>query len=504
MVDYLKSRPMLIAALGCILVSLFAFYSKPFFIVFVIAAIICLVVAVLSKKVATVIVVTLIIIMQIACCVSFGKIDFQNRLVGKTVQADIVFTDIVYKSGSYCAAEAEVLNSRALERGSKLMVWYEPSTFSQGSILSVEIKLSQVNENRKASCYSKGIYLTGSIRKIKPTGSTDFVMNTAGRVRQYVRRVFFKNLDYNSAATMSALMIGDKDYFTDEFYSNVKSAGVAHVMVVSGMHLSIMVALILWICEKFVYNRFFRAFVMFAVVAALCAICGFTMSILRAGVTYIIMAVGLFLNRPYSGDNALGAAVCFILIGSPFAVFDVAFLLSVLSTFGILAVAIPICKALELPKCTAGKFVLQTAIISLSALLLTLPVSIFVFGYISTVGVVTNLLISLPVTFCMSIASVAVVLNLFCPVAAKPLFYILEIAVKYVNSVINYFGSRNYSVLRLSDGFGFVAILLIAILFWIMLSCKRKADMLKLKEMNNKVVSERGSMRQWRLFLKRR
>lgn len=506
MIEYLQERPCLVSAIGCALTSVFAFYSKTAFVILFVISILWLLVVIFKKRAKAIISLTLIIIMQISCCITFFETQSQNRLAGKTVQADIVFTGEVYKSSSYYGSKAEVINSSVLKKGTKLMLWHTPATFADGSVLSAEIKLDEINLKYKASNYSEKIYLNGNIVEIKATDSVDPVMKAIGKIRKYVKNAFFKNLSYDSAATLTALIAGDRGYFRDEFYSSVKGAGVAHVMVVSGMHLAILVSLLLKFCEKIFYNRFFRSIVMFAVVILLLAVCGFTMSVMRAGITYIIMAVGLALNRPYSGENALGLAVSLILIDVPFAVFSVSFVLSVLSTFGILAVAIPVINYIKNYKIALNKTIsaiMQSVIISLSALLLTLPVVIFVFGYVSTVGVIANLLISLPVTFCMGIAVVALVINLICPPLANVLFCCLEIVTEYVNGVINYFGNLSFSVWRLPYEFGFIAILFIIVTFWILLACKKRMDMLKLKKMNIKVIKERGSLRKWQSFLKK-
>ena len=68
-------------------------------------------------------------------------------------------------------------------------------------------------------------------------------------------------MEYDEAATVAAITIGDRSYFSDEFYSNIKKAGVSHVMVVSGMHLSVIVGLTAFFIKKHFYNKCLRAIV---------------------------------------------------------------------------------------------------------------------------------------------------------------------------------------------------------------------------------------------------
>ena len=69
---------------------------------------------------------------------------------------------------------------------------------------------------------------------------------------------------------------------------------------------------------------------------------------------------------------------------------------------------------------------------------MTLPVVIYVFGYVSTVGVITNIFISMPASFCLSLAVVSLILSPFLPFAASVIMDICDIVARYMNFVINY------------------------------------------------------------------
>ena len=507
MFDYLRKRPMLISAIGCCIVSVCGFYSE---IVLFLAAVIFTVffsAAIIKGNNSMIIALCLILLAALNCFLTILKIQNLNTFANSKASITAVACENTYKSEEIYRSEIEVINSVSFEKGTRLYVWHRPKNLKSGEIIKAEIKLNKISEDYKASNYSDNIFLSGNIISLERTGERDPVLSAVDSVREYIKDTLFKNMDYESAATMCALVFGDRGYFTDEFYGSVKGAGVAHVMVVSGMHLSILVSMVLKLIEKIAYNSVLRAFIMFVVVIVLTALCGFTMSILRAGVTYIIMAIGLLLGKPYSGDNALGCAVTLILIFSPFAIFSVAFLLSVLSTFGILAVGLPICRYIDsrkLLKNKAVKYIAESGVICLSALLLTLPVTIYVFGYVSTVSVISNLLISYPVTLCLGLAMAGLLLNLVFTFPAEFLLFCTDKIVKYINLVINSLGGQPFSVVRLPEWCAFASVGLIITVFWILFACKKRIDMLKLKEMNEKIIKERGKLQKWQSFMRMR
>ena len=506
MLVYLNQRPMIIAAVGCVLTAVCGFYSVNLLILFICFSVCVLILSVVLRKVKTVVASGLIVIMGLVCLYTLKEISDLENFAGKEVTANIIFTETEFKSSAYYRSRCEVIGDSVLPRGTKLTLWHEPADVDSGYIFEAKISLKKIDEEYKAMNYSEEIYLCGNVKSLEKTDKYDGIMRAVDSVRQYIKRTLFGGMSFDSASTMCAVAFGDKGYFSDEFYNNVKASGVAHVMVVSGMHLGVLVMLALYISEKFIFNPKLRAVIMYLVVIMLASVCGFTMSILRAGITYIIMGVGLLFNRYYTPENALGFAVVIILLTSPFAVFSVSFLLSVLSTFGILAVALPVCRYISEKRSKTPKFIrniFNTAVISLSAMLLTLPVVIKVFGYVSTVAVVTNLLITFAVTLALSITVLALAVSLLFPNIGKLILCVGDLVVRYVNFVINFMGSLPFSAVRVPSYFTVFAVSLIFCVFWILLACKKRNNMIKLKEINQKVIKERGSVKKWQSFLRK-
>ncbi len=505
MIDYLNERPMLISAVGCALSAVCVFYSKAALAVCLIVFSGLLMLSVFRKNASLSVAFLLTVMMTVSCFISTIKISSLNEYSDSVITADICIYETTYKSDGYYISEVETVSEDVLPKNTKLTLYHTPLSVATGEILSAKIKLNKIDDKYKASSYSKGIYLSGNTLEMKRTARKDTVLTAAQRLKSYIKNNLFRNMEYESAATMSALVFGDRGYFTDEFYGNVKSSGVAHAMVVSGMHLTILVGLVLKITESFVYNSYLKALIMFSTVIVLCGVCGFTMSILRAGVTYIIMAFGLLLCRPYSGENALGGAFTFISIVSPYAIFSIGFQLSLLSTFGILGIAMPICKVLK-PHIKSNILLklCQSVILSISAAFMTLPVVIYVFGYISVVSVVTNLLIDFPLSFCLCATVIALIIKPVLPFFGTMVLNTVDYGVRYINFVINYLGSRKFAVLRINEEGVYISVILIFAVFKIMLTCKRRQDMLKLKQMNEKILKERGKDTKWQSFLRKR
>ena len=502
MIDYLKKRPMLLSGICASFLCVVGFYSRTA-IFFLGLILILLFFFLLQKKVYPfyILVIFMLIGTSVGILMTYNRIDEISESDGDTVTGSFVVVENPVNHGYYYSAVVKAHECDGLKSNTRIMVFSNEGGFEYGDKIAATVSLKKIDEKYRSSDYSEKIYLTGNMNGLTVySGQGGFVISRVKELREYIVDTLFSNTDYKEAATLTALTIGDRSYLSNEFYLNSKAAGVSHVMVVSGMHLVIIVSLVTGCLEKIVYNRYLKAITVLITVLFMSALCGFTKSIIRAGICYIIYAVSIILERDNTPENTLGAAVTLILTVEPFTIFSASFQLSVLSTLGITAAALPITEYLK-KKYTDDSFIiaaLDIAIVSLCALVFTLPLTTYYFGYISTVSVVSNVLISCAVSLSLVFAALGLALYYAFPIGGHILLTAASLVTRYVNFVINTLGSWSFAVAKLGN-FGFVlALLLLFSLIFVLFACKRRRDMLKLKEMHAKIISEGGGKLKWR------
>ena len=502
MIDYLKRRPMLLCGLCASALCIVGFYSRTA-IFFLGLALIFLFFFLIQNRVNQVyaFIIFMLVMTSVSTLMTYNKIDKISGSDGDTVTGSFTVVENPVNHGSYYSSVIKALDCDGLESGTRIMVFGNVGGFEYGDKIIAAVKLSKINGKYRASDYSEKIYLTGNMDSVTVySGEGGFVISRVNKLRRYIVDTLFSNMDYKEAATLIALTVGDRSYLSDGFYANLKAAGVSHLMVVSGMHLAIIVSLVSNLIEKIIYNRYLKAITVLLTVLFMSALCGFTKSIVRAGLCYIIYAASIVLERDNTPENTLGAAVTLILTAEPFAILSVSFQLSVLATLGITAVALPVTKHLK-EKYTGDSLVFsdaELAIVTLSALLFTFPATVWYFGYISTVAVAANLLVSYAVTLSLYFAAAGLVFCYVFPLGGQILLVADSLVTKYVNFVINTLGSLPLAALRLGDySFIFALLLLFSVIF-VLFACKRRQDMLKLKEMHAKIISEGGGKLKWR------
>ena len=472
MADYLKKRPMLFCAIVSAALCIAGFYSQSAVFFCGIALIILFFLALYFRRPAEIIVTLILAVTAVSILLTSINAADLSKLNGDTVKGEFTVVSEPEDHGTYTSEVLEVCKCGRLKKGTQ-----------------------------KRAYYADGIFLRGSLKNIKvENGNDDPVLHIIGNIRKYIKNTLFSNMEYDEAATVAAITIGDRSYFSDEFYSNIKKAGVSHVMVVSGMHLSVIVGLTAFFIKKHFYNKYLRAIVMFATVLFMAAVCGFTKSILRAGFCSLFVAASILSERDNTAENSLGGAAALLFIISPFTIFSVSFQLSFLSTLGIVSVAMPcldFIKERKLLKTGAAYAFASAIFVTLSATLFTLPVSIYTFGYISNVSVFTNLLIDAVAGIALQISAVGLLAGLCFPHISRLLFIAAELAADYINRIINLFGSLPFATSEMGTGEFYASLLLVAAVIAALLAFKKHLYKLRLDEIYRKIASERGRKLKW-------
>ena len=174
------------------------------------------------------------------------------------------------------------------------------------------------------------------------------------------------------------------------------------------------------------------------------ALCGFSPSVIRSGVMYIIMLVGYRLHRQPDALNSLSVAFVIMMINNPFLIYNVGFLLSVTSTAGIIVLNPLLLKLIRIDKWKIKplRIIAELATVTISAQLATLPICLYYFGWISPWAILVNILISHAVTVAVVSAFIGIIL--FAVPFFQPLsdlsFKICSFMTAYFNNIIMFFG----------------------------------------------------------------
>ncbi|MBR6633675.1 MAG: ComEC/Rec2 family competence protein [Clostridia bacterium] len=275
-----------------------------------------------------------------------------------------------------------------------------------------------------ASSFNKGkeAFLTVFPTHCEVTESNSVFGNFVYSVRRRISEIADS---MHHSPLIKALLIGDKSEVDDELINAFKLLGTSHLLAISGLHLSIIVMTFYMLITRLGVPHLFSSTLSTLMALFYMAITGFSLSLIRAGQMMIVFFFARTVRRRNDSITALFVAGFVILLMSPWSLFNVGFLLSFFSTFGILA----FCPAITdkyrkyiLDKEEKGvrfsrrqrfvQKVIREILIAfsttLSATVVTLPIIICVFNEVSLFSLVGNIFtVSLAKYFLMfSFASV--------------------------------------------------------------------------------------------------
>lgn len=224
----------------------------------------------------------------------------------------------------------------------------------------------------------------------------------AAEIRDKMVDTFSYHFSDKISGLLAAVLTGDKSQCPDEVYLSFKKSGVAHIMAVSGLHLSIWITVLFFCFRHSLRFRKLQYLLAVPVVVFFVFIADFSPSVSRTALMTLLFLAGSMINKSADSLNSLGFAIICILCVNPYAVYSISFQLSFACVFAIILMALPLCERAEklvrkhiktdiLKRISA--YVSSSVIISLSVAFVTFPVCAYHFGYISLMSAIANLLL---------------------------------------------------------------------------------------------------------------
>jgi len=222
-------------------------------------------------------------------------------------------------------------------------------------------------------------------------------------LRHQVGRAMDRLLPRREAGLLRAMVLGDSGGVSEEDMSRFRQLGVSHILVVSGLHMTILAGFMQFLLCRFPIRKAVRNALTALVLVLFLALSGFQPSACRGAAMYGVLLLADSTGRRADSLNSLGLAVLLVCLFAPFSGGDLGFALSVLATLGIVVLYRTVYQAL-VGKRLAGlarrlwKPVAASLAVTAAALLGTFPVQLAVFGGLPLLTPLANLLLVFPST----------------------------------------------------------------------------------------------------------
>ena len=215
-----------------------------------------------------------------------------------------------------------------------------------------------------------------------------------GRVIEALRRAaggaLVRVVPEPEAGLAAGILIGLRDRVDRDVAAAFTTAGVSHVVAISGWNIAIVAASIGALAGRLARRR--RSALILGAIVVYVAFAGASPSVVRAGAMATVVLLARESGRRGQAATALAWAVVVLLAADPGLVRDAGFQLSAVATGGLLAWASPIDARLR--RVAGGRlpgWLVESLAVSSAAQAATLPIVLATFGRLSIVAPLVNL-----------------------------------------------------------------------------------------------------------------
>ena len=164
-----------------------------------------------------------------------------------------------------------------------------------------------------------------------------FIKRVASRGRDYMEKIIdLGPYDGGREALLKAMLIGKREDVDEGMKQNFINTGTVHIMAISGLHLVIVMAIILFICKITFLPGRCASLLCIAFLILYAFLTGGRASIWRAAIMAGLYLGGRLFNRQADKWTTLSLAGLIILSISPQALFDSGFQLTFMAVFGLM------------------------------------------------------------------------------------------------------------------------------------------------------------------------
>src|ERR1700722_10888632 len=234
------------------------------------------------------------------------------------------------------------------------------STLTYGTRLRIRAKLHPARNYRNPGAFDyegylrdNGISVLGSAeaQDIEPlpgfSGSRIELWRT--RIHASIVAKIHQLWPASQASLMDAMVLGEESFLRNSTRTEYQRSGTYHVLVVSGMNLSILAVAIFWTLRQFRLDPAAAAVTTVVVAFAYAFVVGVGPPVWRAALMMAIYLGARLLYRERNMMNAIGAAALGVLIVDPKALFGASFQLTFLAVFIIAGIGSPMLERTTLP-----------------------------------------------------------------------------------------------------------------------------------------------------------
>jgi competence protein ComEC len=266
-------------------------------------------------------------------------------------------------------------------------------------------------------------------------------------LRQGIASTIARHLPEPQAGLLIAMLVGGGQRLPQELNDAFSATGTTHIIAISGMNMTIIVAVALSLFVGAGLNRRTAFYAITILLIGYIVLLGFPASAVRAAIMGWLLLLAGVVGRPAAAPRVLLLAIVVMLVGNPLILRDdVGFQLSVAAMAGLIFVSPQLIERLWFaPKWLGLREALQA---TLAAQITTLPIIAWHFGRLSLVAPIVNLFVVpvIPIVMATGVGA-TLVASLFPDLSF--VFWPVWAVLAYTVTVVRWFSVLSFSTISI-------------------------------------------------------
>ena len=368
-----------------------------------------------------------------------------------------ILSDPVQKKNTYkCLARIDwiIKNQNCYYQNERILIYFDKNNCSGPISLDSRIvickalrpieNLNSFNFDYKKYCHLKHIYAQVFLKEnefsiLSPVESK-LVLTFLDSLRKKLLVIVKERVPGKSENSfLEALMLGYTEDLDPGLLKSYANAGVIHIIAISGLHLALICQILELTLQKKGREKSGRWLKLVVIITCLWCyslLSGASPSVIRAAGMFSLTLFARNIFRETNLYNTLAASAFLLLCFDPYWIFDTGFQLSYAAVLSLGLFSKPIQELLPLQNKTL-RAIWSAISVSLSAQILTTPISIYYFHQFPAYFLIANLL-AVPLSSLILVGGILLCICTPIHFLAQLIGLILEYLIKILNGLISY------------------------------------------------------------------
>ncbi|MBO4655361.1 MAG: ComEC/Rec2 family competence protein [Bacteroidales bacterium] len=318
-----------------------------------------------------------------------------------------------------------------------------------GDVVLIHAKIKEIENSKNPYVFDykkymqrKGIFYTAYVPASGWQKIGQFHVNPikekAHQIQHYFSQIFANaGMNGDEYSIITAILLGNDETMDPTLKASYASAGVSHILCVSGMHVGVIFMILNFLLQPLEYSRplrLLKAVLLMLFIWVYACITGLSPSVTRAATMFSFVTIGNMLRRNTNIFHSLFASLFILLIINPLLIFEIGFQLSYAAVFGIVIFQQKLVALWE-PKRKIINYFWNLITVSVAAQLATFPLSVYTFGQFPNYFLLANLSV-ISLSFLVVVSGVCLLAVSFIPIVSSWIAWLLTHEIRLMNFLI--------------------------------------------------------------------